>query len=144
MGAVQAAIEEAGLNAALKGAGRATAAGDFGSLPGAGLSGAAGGMARSAGIPGYLMQADVLAPVANQLTPRGDTFRIRSYGSATDTGGRILAEAWCEVVVQRLPEYLDPLDEADVARANLLQPQNRMFGRRLEMISFRWLSRGEV
>jgi hypothetical protein len=144
MGAVQAAIEGAGLNEALKGAGRVAGAGDFGNLPGAGLGDAGGGMARSAGIPGYLMQADVLAPVANQLAPRGDTFRVRGYGSAKDAGGKIVAEAWCEAIFQRLPEYVDLQDEADVARADLKGAVNRVFGRRFEMVSFRWLPRGEV
>jgi hypothetical protein len=90
------------------------------------------------------MQADVLAPVANQLAPRGDTFRIRGYGSATDSSGRVIAEAWCEAIVQRTPEYLDPLDEADTARADLKRPLNRTFGRRLNLVSFQWLPRGGV
>jgi hypothetical protein len=144
MGPVQSAIERAGLNAAFKGGARSLRSSDFSGLPGAGSASAAGGMARSAGVPGYLMQADVLAPVANQLAPRGDTFRIRGYGSATDSSGRVIAEAWCEAIVQRTPEYLDPLDEADTARADLKRPLNRTFGRRLNLVSFQWLPRGGV
>jgi hypothetical protein len=82
--------------------------------------------------------------VANQLAPRGDTFRIRGYGSATDAKGRVIAEAWCEAVVQRLPEYLDPLDEAEIASADLKQPLNRIFGRRFAVIGFQWLPRAAV
>ncbi len=144
LGAVQAAIEQAGLNAAFKGAGRGLTGADFSGLPGAAIASVRGGMARSAGIPGYLLQSDVLAAVANQLTPRGDTFRIRGYGSATDATGRIIAEAWCEAVVQRLPEYLDALDEPETPRADLKQPLNRLFGRRLAIISFHWLPRAAV
>ena len=144
LGAVQAAIEQAGLNSAFKGGGRSLIAGDFSGLPGAAVATAGGGMARSTGIPGYLMQADVLAAVANQLAPRGDTFRIRGYGSATDAKGRVIAEAWCEAVVQRLPEYLDPLDEAEIASADLKQPLNRVFGRRFAVIGFQWLPRAAV
>jgi hypothetical protein len=144
LGAVQAAIEQAGLNAAFKGGGRGLSAADFAGLPGAVVAGAGGGMSRSTGIPGYLMQADVLAPIANQLTPRGDTFRIRGYGSATNAKGQVLAEAWCEALVQRQPEYLDGLDEAETPRADLKRPLNRIFGRRLEIITFQWLPRSAV
>lgn len=144
LGAVQAAIEAAGLNDALKGGGRGLRAADFGRLPGAGVAAAGGGMARSAGIPGYVMQSDVLASFANQLTPRGDTFRLRGYGAATDAGGKVIAEAWCEALVQRLPEYVDPEDLTDTARGDLKQPLNRVFGRRFAVISFQWLPRDAV
>ncbi len=113
LGAVQAAIEQAGLNAAFKGGDRGLAAANFGGLLGSAVAAAGGGLARSTGIPGYLMQSDVLAPVANQLSPRGDTFRIRGYGAANDAKGLVIAEAWCEALVQRLPEYLDPLAQAE-------------------------------
>lgn len=144
LGAVQAAIESAGLNNAFKGGGRATAPADFGILPGAGVASAGGGLARSAGIPGYLMQSDVLAPVANELSPRGDTFRIRAYGAATDANGRVTAEAWCEATVQRLPEYLDPSETADTQATALKVPVNQRFGRRFALVGFQWLPRDAV
>jgi hypothetical protein len=90
------------------------------------------------------MQSDVLAPFANQLSARGDTFRIRAYGAATDTAGRVTAEAWCEGVVQPLPDFLDPADAAETPRAELTKPANRKFGRRLELVSFQWLARQAV
>jgi hypothetical protein len=43
-----------------------------------------------------------------------------------------------------MPEYLDPLDVADTARADLKRPLNKTFGRRLNLISFQWLPRGAV
>jgi hypothetical protein len=144
LGAVQAAIEAAGLNANLKGGNRRATAADFGKLPAAEVANAGGGLARSAGIPGYLMQSDVLASIANQLTPRGDTFRLRGYGAATDANGRVIAEAWCEAIVQRLPEYLDTVDLAETELSKLTSKINQTFGRRFHLISFQWLPREAV
>lgn len=144
LGAVQAAIENAGLNAQLKSGNRGLSPAHFGSLPGAGVASAAGGMGRSAGIPGYVMQSDVLAPVANELSPRSDTFRIRGYGAATDAAGRVVAEAWCEAIVQRLPEYVDPTEAAETAADALQRPVNQRFGRRFTLVSFQWLPREAI
>jgi hypothetical protein len=141
LGTVQAAIEAAGLNANLKGGGRGLSAADFAKLPAPDAANAGGGLARSAGIPGYLMQSDVLASVANELTARGDSFRIRGYGAATDAAGRVVAEAWCEAIVQRVPEYLDPADAAETEAASLTREVNRAFGRRFQLIAFQWLPR---
>jgi hypothetical protein len=144
LGTVQAAIEATDLNAAFKGGNRRVATSDFGKLPAPEVATAGGGLARSAGIPGYLMQSDVLAAVANELTPRGDTFRLRGYGAATDANGRVVAEAWCEAIVQRLPEYLDPADAAETEHAKLTREINQTFGRRFHLIAFQWLPREAV
>jgi hypothetical protein len=99
---------------------------------------------RYAGIPGYLTQADVLKRIGNMLTPRDDTFRVRGYGEARDSEGRVKARAWCEAVVQRVPEYLDSIDEPEAATADLDSEINRTFGRQLKVVSFRWLSDREI
>ena len=144
LGTVQAAIEAAGLNERLKGGGRGVSTADFTKLPAPDAASAGGGLARSTGIPGYLMQSDVLAAVANELTARGDSFRIRGYGAATGADGRVTAEAWCEAIVQRVPEYLDPTDAAEMEFAALTRPVNRTFGRRFQLIAFQWLPRQAV
>jgi hypothetical protein len=144
MGTVQAAIEAAGLNRAMKSGNRTVATADFAGLPGASVATAGGGLSRSTGIPGTIMQADVLAPYANELSVRGDTFRIRGYGAALDSNRRVTAEAWCEAVVQRVAAYVDPLDAAEVSFASLTRPLNRVFGRRFQIISFQWLPRNAV
>lgn len=144
MGTVQAAIEAAGLNRAMKSGNRGVSAADFAGLPGAAVAGAGGGLARSTGIPGTIMQSDVLAPFANELSARGDTFRIRAYGAALDANQRVTAEAWCEAVVQRVATYVDPLDAAEVPFASLTRPLNRVFGRRFQITSFQWLPRSAV
>ncbi|MEX1049769.1 MAG: hypothetical protein WED15_09585 [Akkermansiaceae bacterium] len=92
------------------------------------------------GAPGVINQADLLTPLAPILTARGDTFRIRAYGEAGPQSGTKV-RAWCEAIVQRVPEYLDPSDEP---WATPTQPANVRFGRRYEMISFRWLSPSEI
>lgn len=109
---------------------------------------------RYAGIPGYVMQSDVMQGIASSISVRGDTFLIRSYGESS-AGGKIVARAWCEAVVQRVPEYVDPADahdkwlrDPDGSPATMLEPGaelplspvNRLFGRRFNIVSFRWLT----
>lgn len=96
------------------------------------------------GSPGFLMQSDVLAVLGNTATVRSDTFTIRAYGDSVDASGRILATAYCEVVVQRVPEYVDPVDRASVAPADLTSQINKKFGRRFQIVSLRWLTANEV
>ena len=72
---------------------------------------------RYAGIPGYVIQSDLLKPIANTLSVRDDTFRIRAYGDSRDKSGNIVARAWCEAIVQRVPEYCDAKQRAGSPRA---------------------------
>lgn len=88
------------------------------------------------GIPGYLTQADVLQSLAPVITCRSDTFTVRGYGEARDATGKVTARSWCEAVVQRMPDFVDPAQAADAAMASL-SPVNQSFGRRFEIISFR-------
>jgi hypothetical protein len=110
---------------------------------------------RFAGIPGYVIQSDLLKPIANTLSVRDDTFLVRAYGEARDPNGKVAARAWCEAVVQRLPEYSDRTNDATVparliaADGRLIDnPEltgfNRRFGRKFEIHSFRWMNVSEV
>jgi hypothetical protein len=150
VGALQAAIDKSGLNGRFTGGGRSVAAADFGSLPGAGAISAEPAPARSAGSAGHLTQARLLTALGSQITVRSDTFVIRTYGDARDSSGKIiLARAWCEAVVQRLPEYVDPTDRPEAAEgwpgsSDKLTPINTLFGRRLNIRSFRWLNSNEI
>jgi hypothetical protein len=99
---------------------------------------------RFAGIPGYLTQADLLKRVGNMITPRDDTFRIRGYGQSIDANGTIRARIWCDAVVRRSPDYLDAKDLPEITTVNLSSAINRSFGRRFEIISFRWLLPSEI
>lgn len=95
------------------------------------------------GIPGYLTQADVLQAIGPVLTTRSDTFTIRGYGEAKDQAGKVQAVAWCEAVVQREPEFVDPSD-APETEMNSLKTVNQTFGRRFSIVSFRYMTNNEV
>src|SRR5690606_33139282 len=92
--------------------------------------------------PGDLNQSDILAAIGASLTSRSDTFIIRAYGeSVHPQSGRAEAQAWCEAVVQRIPEYVNSqADAAGTAGADLTSVENRQFGRRFRVIAFRWLN----
>jgi len=96
---------------------------------------------RYQGTPPYISQADILTPIAPIIQVRSDTFVVRTYGEArSPDGSRVLARAWCEAVVQRVPDFIEPAaDPAATDPANLHSNANRTFGRRLVIQSFRWL-----
>jgi len=101
---------------------------------------------RYQGSPAYISQADILEPIAPVLNARSDTFLIRSYGEALSPDGKtVLAKAWCEAVVQRYPDYLNPQDKPETPMTTpSLKPENKIFGRRFILKSFRWLSPNET
>ena len=191
MGAIQAAIENTDINAQIKSAGTSTSLssalnGDpFGANIYNNPATAASGPGASAwttpltsanttipdntavGIPGYLMQQDLVQAFAPVMTARSDTFVIRGYGEAKNAQGIVQARAWCEAVVQRLPDYVDQSDPALAGnntygnklgdatppyrrRTNATDPTalvgkiNETFGRRFSMNSFRWLHESEI
>jgi hypothetical protein len=101
---------------------------------------------RSTAAPGWLTQADVLQAIAPVLSTRSDTFVIRTYGDVMNptTGSTApIARAWCEAVVQRMPDYVDTSNNAEIApaTANLT---NQTYGRRFKVVSFRWLSPADI
>ena len=95
------------------------------------------------GLPGWTRQADVLRPLAPILSARDDTFTIRGYGDARDAAGHILARAVCEAVVRRTRDFSDPADVPDILTPPT-KPANKTYGRRFQLVSFRWLSPNEV
>lgn len=93
------------------------------------------------GAQGFLTQADVLQFLGPALSARSDTFVVRAYGSSVDKDGKVIAEAWCEAVVQRTPAPLRP----DSTGLNPeIDSSNTDFGRRFDVKRFRWLGRDEV
>ena len=95
------------------------------------------------GVPGWTRQADILRPLAPILSARDDTFTIRAHGDARDDKGKILSRAVCEAVVRRTREYVDPADSADLAEPPS-SDLNQTFGRRFEVVSFKWLNPSEI
>jgi len=93
------------------------------------------------GALGFLTQADILQFLGPALSARSDTFVIRAYGSSRNMMGQVMAEAWCEAVVQRTAEPMNP----DSLGLNPERSGERIdFGRRFEVVRFRWLNRAEV
>jgi hypothetical protein len=90
-----------------------------------------------------ITQADILQRIAPVLVARGDTFVIRAYGEAHDTAGKPIARAWCEAVVQRTPTPITP-DPATGGIDPLATKQAIDWGRKFEMVSFRWLAPQEI
>jgi hypothetical protein len=97
--------------------------------------------ARSAFAPAYLTQGDVLAKIGANLAGRSDTFTVRSYGETRNPAtGDINGRAWCEALVQRVPEFVEPGTDAWAAPS----ATNQKFGRKFKIISFRWLSPEDI
>ena len=95
------------------------------------------------GLPGWIRQADILRPIAPILTARDDTFTIRAYGDSRDKSGKIKARSVCEATVTRVRDFVDSSDAADAVNEPV-SAVNRRFGRRFNVISFRWLSPAEI
>ena len=124
----------------------------------------------STGAPAYLMQQDILSRLGSFLTVRSDTFKIRAYGEIRNpVSGIVESRAWCEMTVQRTPEYIDnsefgniPTDvfgrekelghQPDMPEFNTvfnsanggLTKLNKQLGRRFKIVSFRWLGNSEI
>lgn len=100
-------------------------------------------LSEAIGAPGHLSQADILQQVGSVITARSDTFTIRAYGDVLDEStNEVVAQAWCEAVVQRLPEPVVP----DPASGNLNPDGDGEagFGRKFVVTQFRWLDKNEI
>ncbi|MES2660854.1 MAG: hypothetical protein V4689_19670 [Verrucomicrobiota bacterium] len=141
-GALEAAIEAAKLNDGVYGNQVPIGSGD--------ISGPEYGFATpevvtgnpAAGAPGWISQGDLMKVLEPAATVRSDTFVIRVCGEAKSENQTI--RAYAEAVVQRLPDYVDPSVEASASADDGTHPANQKFGRRMEIISFRWLSNSEI
>jgi hypothetical protein len=107
-----------------------------------------GGVAPARSAANWLSQAAVLNTLAPLLAVRSDTFTIRvaaeALNPALDAGDpdRVAARAWCEAVVQRLPEYVEASEDAMAWPATVAD--NRVLGRRFRIVAFRWLGPDDI
>ncbi len=106
---------------------------------------------RSTCIPGWLTQADVLQAIGPVISARSDTFVIRTYGDTINpviSTTTPVARAWCEAVVQRMPDYVESsmLAETNLTTApsSDARTTNKTFGRRFKIVSFRWLGVDDI
>ena len=102
--------------------------------------------ATTAGIPGWVLQGDLLQSLAPAMSVRSDTFIIRSYGSASSAfDNQDTSKAYYELVVQRVPEYVDSAqDMPSIIADNLQSSTNQLMGRRYKIISQRHLTSVEL
>lgn len=134
-GAIQSAIESAGLNSAIPGTAVSASTQSNFPVPENGLGNSASAAA------GHLMQADVLQQIGPFLSARSDTFTIRTYGEVVDPldTTRVISRAWCEAVVQRTPDYVGG-EPAETSVADLVADSTSdRFGRQFQIVYFRWL-----
>jgi hypothetical protein len=140
-GALDAAIEAAGLNGGVT----ATPYGDRPAETGGLVVDADHReLTQVAGAPGWLKQADLLQALAPSLAARSDTFVVRTYGEVRNpVTNEVEGRAWLEALVQRRPDYVDD-SNAPEDRATALTATNTDFGRKLEVVSFRWLKPEDI
>lgn len=142
LGALQAAIDKSGVNNRFTAAGRSLAPADVPMFAGKDTLTSEPAPARAFGAAGFLSQGALLTAFGSQITVRGDTFLIRTYGDSRDATGKLQAKAWCEAVVQRTPEFVDPANPPETSAS--LSAANTAFGRKFNIVSFRWLSPNEI
>jgi hypothetical protein len=106
------------------------------------------------GLPGWPRQADLLRGLAPIMSVRDETFLVRCLGEVPNGNGTV--RAWCEVVFQRNPEYVnaqvpawqDPMGELTSSpipsAASPAYAINAVLGRRFKIVSFRWLRLDEL
>ena len=93
--------------------------------------------------PKYLTQADILSTIGAGLSARSDTFTIRTYGETLNPVTQVIdGRAWCEAVVQRLPDYVE--DDVAPESPPTAGGASQTFGRKFKIISFRWLSPNDI
>jgi hypothetical protein len=77
---------------------------------------------------------NTLAPV---IAARSDTFTIRSFGSVINpVTGAEDGRAWCEAIVQRVPETVES--------GGSLMHNATGLGRRFRVVQFRWLGSEDI
>lgn len=90
------------------------------------------------GAAAHLSQGKILQTIGSSLTARSDTFKIRAYGESKDKLGNKMADATCELIVQRTPYFIDSIDPPETKYDDLSE-LNKKFGRKFTIVSFKWL-----
>lgn len=151
LGTIQAAINEAGLNAGLSPTSGSVyldrTIQDVPSLAAA-IKPESKVKDKLAGAPGYLLQSDVLQKLGPVLSARSDTFKIRARGESDDG-----VVAYVEITVQRTPVPL-AANNTSASQSLPVNPKsvisgstydgNQFFGRRMNIVRTRWLTSDEI
>ena len=92
---------------------------------------------RFMGLPGaVLKQSQILNAIGPAITARGDTFIVRAYGEYKNPLSGAVSKSYCEALVQRSAEPVMPGDDKIAPKGS--------FGRKLKVVSFRWLTPQEL
>ncbi len=95
--------------------------------------------AQAAGFPGHVLQGDILQALSPYMSARSDTFKIISIGQTFDPlTGQVVAEAKCELFVQRLPDPVPNELSALTDDEELANPSSAL-GRKFRVVDFRWI-----
>lgn len=99
---------------------------------------------KNANAPGMVTQGDILAAIGAHISARSDTFVIRTYGDVVNPAtGEIMARAHCEAIVQRSIEYWDP-STTTYDQLPAVGSANARFGRKFNIVNFRWLTETDL
>jgi hypothetical protein len=147
-GLLQAAIDKSGINQGFASAATAVnLGGSSADFPSANNinDGDGGSRSSASGAAAKILQGNILQAIGSFISPRSDTFRIRSYGDVVNPlTNEVSVRVWAEAVYQRTPEPVYP-SAALPADSNFWVPQEmERFGRRFHLVSFRWLSEDEL
>ncbi|WP_309398667.1 hypothetical protein [Cerasicoccus maritimus] len=94
---------------------------------------------RATGATGYLTQLDLLDVIGPVMSVRSDTFVIHAYGESINAlTGETQSIARCKATVQRVAEFVDPLNAATDEEQDLTEI-NLTFGRQFRIIDFQWI-----
>jgi hypothetical protein len=103
---------------------------------------------------GAITPGDILAAIAPFMSARSDTFKIRAYGDAANpVTGEVTGRVWCEAIVQRVPDLCpapghdsgaNDAAREDVADVVDALPADFPFGRKFQIVSFRWLNSDDL
>ncbi|WP_308986543.1 hypothetical protein [Thalassobacterium sedimentorum] len=142
-GLLQAAIDRSNLNDSFE-----LRSADLNTFPQpTNVSKASGSRAVAMGAASHINQADVLQGIGSFIQVRSDTFRVRAYGDSRDPlTGQVHAQAWCEMLVQRVPEPVYPNGNDPVLDSEYWEPDPTKpnFGRRFKVLSIRFLDEESV
>jgi hypothetical protein len=147
-GLLQAAIDKSTVNQGFSGSATAiNLAGGSGNFPFANnISDGSGGARSSAsGAAAKILQGNILQAIGSFIAPRSDTFRIRAYGDVINPlTNTVTSRIWAEAVYQRIAEPVYPAAVAPADSQFWVPQEMERFGRRFQLVSFRWLNEDDV
>ncbi|MDB9741657.1 hypothetical protein OAB00_02260 [Akkermansiaceae bacterium] len=107
---------------------------------------------KSHGLPSYITQGDILEKLDPYLSARGEAFTIRCYGQSV-ADSEVKGEAYLEAVVIRLPMAVgvDTMSEQVSSQIEIApvtgvptHKEVRKHGRQFKILKIKWLNKSEI